>query len=76
VRVGVSGHRPGPTRFGVGTARQYRLTESFIAARSGGDPSALIALLDPEVAGDVNRGDTLQADVGPSPGQRRWPQAC
>jgi RNA polymerase sigma-70 factor (ECF subfamily) len=53
-----------PARFGVGTARQHRLAESFIAACSGGDLSALIALLDPDVAGDVNRGGTL-------PGRRR-----
>jgi RNA polymerase sigma-70 factor (ECF subfamily) len=53
-----------PARFGTDTAGQHRLTESFIAACSGGDLSALIALLDPGVAGDVNRGDTL-------PGRRR-----
>lgn len=49
-----------PARFG-GIAGQHRLAESFIAACSGGDLSALIALLDPAVAGDVDRGDTRPA---------------
>jgi RNA polymerase sigma-70 factor (ECF subfamily) len=53
-----------PAHFGVGRARQHRLAESFIAACSGGDLSALITLLDPEVAGNVSRGDAL-------PGRRR-----
>jgi RNA polymerase sigma-70 factor (ECF subfamily) len=56
--------RTAPARFGTDTARQHRLAESFIAACSGGDLSALIALLDPDVEGDVTRGGTL-------PGRRR-----
>jgi RNA polymerase sigma-70 factor (ECF subfamily) len=46
-----------PARFGADTAAQHRLAERFIAACSGGDLNSLIALLDPDVAGDVDRGD-------------------
>jgi RNA polymerase sigma-70 factor (ECF subfamily) len=47
-----------PGRFGGDIAGQHRLAETFIAACSGGDLSALVALLDPAVAGDVDRGGT------------------
>jgi RNA polymerase sigma-70 factor (ECF subfamily) len=46
----------GPSRFHVETAEQRQVTEQFITACSTGDLDGLLAILDPDVAG--------QADVG------------
>jgi RNA polymerase sigma-70 factor, ECF subfamily len=46
-------------RFTVETAEQRRVTESFIAACSSGDLDALLAVLDPDVAGQADLGGTI-----------------
>jgi RNA polymerase sigma-70 factor, ECF subfamily len=45
-----------PARFTVDVREQHRLAQGFIAACSGGDLDALMRLLDPDVAGDVDFG--------------------
>jgi RNA polymerase sigma-70 factor, ECF subfamily len=44
-------------RFTVDAAEQTRVAERFIAAASGGDLEALLAVLDPDVAGEADLGD-------------------
>jgi RNA polymerase sigma-70 factor, ECF subfamily len=44
------------TRFTVDLAEQRELAERFIAAASGGDLEALMAVLDPDVSGDADLG--------------------
>jgi RNA polymerase sigma-70 factor, ECF subfamily len=43
-------------RFDVVSAEHQRITEQFIDACSGGDVTALVQLLDPAIAGDVDLG--------------------
>ena len=45
-----------PARFDVDLREQHRLAQGFIAACAGGDLDALMQLLDPDVAGDVDFG--------------------
>ena len=45
-----------PARFDVDVREQHRLAQGFIAACAGGDLEALMQLLDPDVAGDVDFG--------------------
>lgn len=47
----------GPARFSIDTADHHLVAERFIAACSGGSLDALMALLDPDVAGDVDLGE-------------------
>jgi RNA polymerase sigma-70 factor, ECF subfamily len=49
----------GAGRFTVETAEQRRVTDSFIAACSSGDLDALLAILDPDVAGQADLGGTI-----------------
>lgn len=49
----------GPSRFTVEPAEQREVTERFIAACSRGDVEGLLAVLDPNVAGDVELGPTM-----------------
>jgi RNA polymerase sigma-70 factor, ECF subfamily len=51
----------GPARFEPDLAEQQRVAQRFIAACSGGDLDALMALLDPDVVGDVDLGTTMPA---------------
>lgn len=46
----------GATRFVVEPAEQRRVTERFIAACSSGDLDGLLAVLDPDVAGEADVG--------------------
>ncbi len=50
----------GSARFEVEPAEQRRVAERFIAACSGGDLEALMAVLDPDVVGDVDRGGVIR----------------
>jgi RNA polymerase sigma-70 factor (ECF subfamily) len=45
-----------PARFEIGVREQHWLAREFIAACAGGDLDALMQLLDPDVAGDVDFG--------------------
>ncbi|MGH9117184.1 MAG: sigma-70 family RNA polymerase sigma factor [Acidimicrobiales bacterium] len=49
----------GPARFTVESAEQRRVTERFIAACSTGDVQSLMAVLDPEVAGQADLGGKI-----------------
>jgi RNA polymerase sigma-70 factor (ECF subfamily) len=53
-----------PARFHVPPAEQHRVAEQFIAACAGGDVDALMALLDPDVAGEADLGPTLATVTG------------
>jgi RNA polymerase sigma-70 factor, ECF subfamily len=53
----------GPTRFVVEPAEQRRVTERFIAACAGGDLDGLLALLDPDVAGEADVGGQVGVRV-------------
>ena len=53
-----------PARFDVAPAEQHRVAERFIAACAGGDVDALMALLDPDVAGEADLGAGLPAVTG------------
>ena len=57
----------GPARFEVDPAEQRRISEQFITACSDGDLERLIAVLHPDIAGDVVRGDLIERrpTVGP-----------
>lgn len=46
----------GPARFAVESAEQRRVTERFVAAVTTGDLDALLAVLDPDVAGEADLG--------------------
>ena len=46
----------GPNRFDPDLAEQQKVAQHFIAACAGGDLDALMALLDPNVVGDVDLG--------------------
>ncbi len=52
-----------PGRFAPGPAEHHKVAAEFIAACAGGDLDRLLALLDPDVAGD--------ADLGPATPRRR-----
>jgi RNA polymerase sigma-70 factor (ECF subfamily) len=52
-------HAGGGTRFTVEPEEQRRVTEAFIAACSTGDLDALLAVLDPEVAGQADLGGAV-----------------
>jgi RNA polymerase sigma-70 factor (ECF subfamily) len=49
----------GPARFTVESAEQRRVTDQFIAACSTGDLQGLLAVLDPDVAGQADIGGTI-----------------
>ena len=49
----------GPARFSVEPSEQRRVTEEFIAACSTGDFDGLLAVLDPDVAGDGDVGGSV-----------------
>lgn len=48
----------GPARFPVESDEQRHVTEAFIAAASTGDVDGLLAVLDPDVAGQADMGGT------------------
>jgi RNA polymerase sigma-70 factor, ECF subfamily len=53
-------HSDGTTRsFAVETAEQRRVTDQFIAACTTGDVDGLLAVLDPDVAGQADLGGTI-----------------
>jgi RNA polymerase sigma-70 factor, ECF subfamily len=54
----------GPVRMHVEPAEHHRVVEQFIAAASGGDLDALMALLDPDVASDSTPGGVIDAKTG------------
>lgn len=60
----------GPARFAVESAEQRRVTERFVAAVTTGDLDALLAVLDPDVAGDADLGGRAGA-VGGFAGRAR-----
>ena len=49
----------GPSRFRVESAEQRRVTEQFIAACTSGDLDGLLAVLDPDVAGEGDVGGVV-----------------
>jgi RNA polymerase sigma-70 factor, ECF subfamily len=49
----------GPARFTVESDEQRRVTEAFITATSTGDLEGLLAVLDPDVAGQADLGGTI-----------------
>jgi RNA polymerase sigma-70 factor, ECF subfamily len=57
-----------PTRFEPQTAEHQRVTAEFIAACAGGDLDRLVQLLDPDVGGDVELGDSFPT-IPPRRGQ-------
>ena len=54
----------GPVRTHVEPAEHHRVVEQFIAAASGGDLDALMALLDPDVASETTPGGVIDATTG------------
>ena len=54
----------GPARFEVEPADERQVAQRFIAACAGGDLEALMALLDPDVAGQADIGRPLEPVVG------------
>src|SRR6266550_688613 len=54
----------GPARFEVEPADERHVAQRFIAACAGGDLEALMALLDPDVAGQADIGRPLEPVVG------------
>lgn len=48
-----------PARFTIESAEQRRVTDEFIAAASTGDVDALLAVLDPDVAGQADLGGSI-----------------
>ncbi|MGH9139189.1 MAG: sigma-70 family RNA polymerase sigma factor [Acidimicrobiales bacterium] len=48
-----------PARFTVESAEQRHVTETFITAAANGDLEALLAVLDPDVAGQADLGGTI-----------------
>jgi RNA polymerase sigma-70 factor, ECF subfamily len=54
----------GPVRTHVEPAEHHRVVEQFIAAASGGDLDALMALLDPDVASETTPGGVIDVETG------------